>query len=143
MTWSAEDALRGAEWTLDQRRYVVARLSPEAVTAAAAIIAEQSQPFHALIVDKDEVTLVTPKNSFDVASRRFGGLKVGGIIYRLITLEVEFALDVIGIIALIAPVLAVAGIPILALSSFSRDHFLVPEAHADEALRLLRALSAR
>ncbi len=142
MTPSAKDALRGAEWTMDDRRYIVARLSPEAVTAAAAIIAEQGQPFHALIVDKDEVTLVAPHNSFDMVSRRFSGLKVGEIIYRLITLEVEFTLDVIGIIATISPALADAGIPILALSSFSRDHFLVPEARAKEALRVLRALSA-
>jgi hypothetical protein len=77
-----------------------------------------------------------------VAARRFTGLKVGDVSYRLITLEIEFALDVVGIIAAISPALARAGIPILALSSFSRDHFLVPEEHADEAMRVLRGLSA-
>lgn len=142
MNGSAGQALHGAEWTMDERRYIVARLGNTAITAAAAIIAEQDQPFHALIVDKDEVTLVAPHDSFDITARRFSGLTVGGVIYRLITLEVVFELDVIGIIAAITPPLAEAGIPLLALSSFSRDHFLVPEGRAEEALRVLRALSA-
>jgi hypothetical protein len=142
MTDSAHPALRGAQWTLDPQLYVIASLSPAAVTAAAAIIAEQERPFHALIVDRHEVTLVTARESLDVAARRFTGLKVGDVSYRLITLEIEFALDVVGIIAAISPALARAGIPILALSSFSRDHFLVPEEHADEAMRVLRGLSA-
>lgn len=142
MTQSAREALRGAQWYLDEKPYRAARLSPAAVTAAAAIIAEQERPFYALIVDKDEVTLVAPRDLFQIATQRFAGLEVGDVAYRLITLEIEFTLDVVGILALITPALAEAGIPILALSAFSRDHFLVPEDHADEAMRVLRALSA-
>ncbi|MFN8379030.1 MAG: ACT domain-containing protein [Anaerolineae bacterium] len=142
MTQSALEALRGAQWYLDDQVYGVARLSSAAVTAAAAIIAEQERPFHALIVDKDEVTLVAPLDLFQIAAQRFAGLEIGSVHYRLVTLEVVFALDVVGIIAQIAPALAQAGIPILAISSFSRDHFLVPSDRANEALNVLRALSA-
>lgn len=142
MTASSNDALRGARWILDEQRYAVAQLSPAAITAAAAIIAEQERPFHAMIVDQNEVTLVGPVELFEVASRRFAGLHLGNVTYRLITLDIVFTLEVVGVLAKLTPALAEAGIPILALSSFSRDHFLVPEDRADEALRVLRAITA-
>jgi hypothetical protein len=141
MSDSSGDFLKDARWLMDEQRYAVARLSPAAVTAAAAIIAEQERPFHALIVDRDEVTLVAPVELFEVAARRFAGLEIGPVVYRLITLDVVFTLEVVGVLARLTPVLAHAGIPILALSSFSRDHFLIPEDRADDALRVLRALS--
>lgn len=142
MTGAAERALRGAKWTLDERRYIIARFDSAAVAATAASIAGQERPFYALIVDKDEVTLIAAGDTFEIIRRQLGGLATSEAMYRLITLEVVFALDVIGIIAHISPALAEAGIPILTLSSFSRDHFLVPEDRADEAMRVLRALSA-
>lgn len=141
MSDSSGDFLKDARWLMDEQRYAVARLSPAAVTAAAAIIAEQERPFHALIVDRDEVTLVAPVDLFEVAARRFFGLEIGPVVYRLITLDVVFTLEVVGVLARLTPALASAGIPILALSSFSRDHFLVPEDRAEDALRVLRALS--
>ncbi len=142
MTSSNTDPLRGGNWVIDDQRYAVARLSPGAITAAAAIIAEQERPFHALIVDKDEVTLVTSVELLGIAARRFAGVEVGNVIYRLITLDVVFSLEIVGVLARLTPALAAAGIPILALSSFSRDHFLVPEDRAAEALRVLRAQTA-
>lgn len=141
MTPSVDDQLRGARWILDPNRYIAARLSPEAATAAAAIIAEHNQPFQAIVVDRDEITLITSYELFELAAHRFSGIERGSIIYRVITLDVVFALDVVGVLARITPALADAGIPILAISAFSRDHLLVPEEHAESALRVLEALT--
>lgn len=140
MTQSAHEALRGAQWFLDDAVYGVARLGSAA--AATALIGELSPPFHALIVDKDEVTLIAPLSVLQRAAQHETDLEIGSVHYRLITLEVIFTLEVVGIIAYLTPALADAGIPILAVSSFSRDHFLVPADRADEALNLLRALTA-
>ncbi len=142
MTPTVDDHLRGARWILDPGRYIAARLSPEAATAAAAIIAEHNQPFQAIVVDSDEITLITSSELFELATHRFSRIERGGVVYRLITLDVVFSLEVVGVLARITPALADAGIPILAISAFSRDHLLVPEAQAESALRVLEALTA-
>jgi hypothetical protein len=141
MDFTPPDALRGAQWYLDAQRYVAARLAPDAVTAAAAILAEQDRPFHALIVDKDEVTLIAPLDLLEITAQRFASITRSGLVYRLITLDTELPPEAVGILATLTRSLAQAGIPILALSAFSRDHLFVPEDRADEALSLLRALT--
>ncbi|MBL8145175.1 MAG: ACT domain-containing protein [Anaerolineae bacterium] len=140
---SARDALRGAQWTLDERVYGAGKLSLAAAAEAVALIAGLDRPFYVLVVDKDEVTLIAPLDWINDAAQRSAGLETGDTHFRLITLEVEFALEVVGIMAAITPALAEAGIPILAVSAFSRDHFLVPDRLAGEAMSVLRALAAK
>ena len=62
---------------------------------------------------------------------------------RLITLTVHSSLDAVGFLAAITARLAAAGISVNAVSAFYHDHLFVPEERADEALGLLRNMSAR
>ncbi|MET4208334.1 ACT domain-containing protein [Bradyrhizobium sp. LA2.1] len=61
---------------------------------------------------------------------------------RLITLTVHSALDALGFLAAITARLAEAGISVNAVSAFHHDHLFVPADRADEAMAVLRAMSA-
>ena len=61
---------------------------------------------------------------------------------RMITLRVHSALEAVGFLARIATHLAAAGISVNPVAGFYHDHLFVPADRADEALGLLRAMSA-
>nr|WP_249794552.1 ACT domain-containing protein [Bradyrhizobium sp. Oc8] len=61
---------------------------------------------------------------------------------RLITLTVHSALDAVGFLAALTARLAAAGISVNAVSAFHHDHLFVPVDRADEAMALLREMSA-
>lgn len=62
---------------------------------------------------------------------------------RMITLRVHSSLEAVGFMARIATRLAEAGISVNPVSGFYHDHLFVPEDRAEEAVELLRALSAQ
>lgn len=57
--------------------------------------------------------------------------------FRLLTFDVELGFSVTGFIAEIARVLAAESVPIVAVSSFSRDHLLIKQTDLAKALRAL------
>lgn len=57
--------------------------------------------------------------------------------FRLITFDVELDFGLTGFLSEIARILATAGVPILAYSSFSRDHLLVRQSDLARALKAL------
>ena len=60
---------------------------------------------------------------------------------RMITLNVNSALDAVGFLAAIATRLAAVGISINAVSAFHHDHIFVPTNRAAEAMQLLSTLA--
>lgn len=60
--------------------------------------------------------------------------------WAAITLDTVMAWDVVGVLAAVSGALAAAGIPIGAVTAFSRDHILVPRARLPEALAALSGL---
>jgi hypothetical protein len=57
--------------------------------------------------------------------------------FRLVTLDVDLPWHVVGYFARVAEILAQAGIPLGALSSFSHDHLLLKQHDLGKALRVL------
>ena len=57
--------------------------------------------------------------------------------FRLVTLDIELPWNVVGYLARVTEILAANGIPVGALSSFSRDHLLVKQDDLGRALRVL------
>jgi hypothetical protein len=57
--------------------------------------------------------------------------------FRLITLDIELPWNVVGYFARVSEILAQAGIPIGALSSFSNDHLLIKQEDLGKTLRVL------
>lgn len=62
---------------------------------------------------------------------------------RLISLTVHSSLEAVGLLAVITARLAEAGISVNAVSAFYHDHLFVPHDRADEAMALLRGMSAQ
>ncbi len=57
--------------------------------------------------------------------------------FRLVTLELQLAWDVVGYLARVTRLLAEAGLSVGALSAFSRDHLLIKQSDLPKALRVL------
>ncbi|NWF68749.1 MAG: ACT domain-containing protein [Chloroflexi bacterium] len=144
MPQTVEQALAQARSYTDGIDYLYIRLPPQAITAAAGVLAEIGQPFAALIVDKDEVSLLIPEEALADFARRLPGYTASAERYRLITLDVVLEPTLVGFMARISAALAAAQISILPLAAFSRDHILVPKeqhALAIAALEKLRSAS--
>lgn len=142
MTQSASAVLAQADLYTNSIDYSIIRLPPKAITVAAGIVAEIGESFLALIVDKDEVTLVIPAEAVDAFSKRLRDFAQSHKVYRLITFTIELNFDLVGFIALVSRALADAGISILPLAAFSRDHILIPADQIDTAIQTLQQLKS-
>lgn len=87
--------------------------------------------------DKWEVTLVLDEIDFKTVSPFFDEIKVEKG-FRLLSFDVALDFDVVGFMAQISKILAEAGISILPISSFSRDHILLRQEDLPTALKALR-----
>ncbi|MBN1564387.1 MAG: ACT domain-containing protein [Anaerolineae bacterium] len=121
---TAEQALTQSTLYTDEVDYTLIHLPPGAITPAAVVFAAISDPFGALIADKDEVTLLLAQDDWEAYKHRLPDHTTTGP-YRLITFDLELEPDLIGFMALIARILAEANVSILAFSAYARDHIFV------------------
>jgi hypothetical protein len=140
MAQTVRQALSQAEFYSDDTHYVLVKLPARAVTAAAGVIAEIGEPFSALIVDKDEVTLLIPAEGLEEFAERLPHHQANSKAYRLITIDVELEPDLVGFIAHISSALADAGISILPYAAYFRDHLLVLSEQYEAAKAVLEKL---
>jgi hypothetical protein len=140
MPTTSTEILKNASLYTDNELYVVLKLPAAAITPAASIIAELGEPFCALIVDKDEVTLVVPHDVPVEFGARLRGHEAIAYQYRLITIDAVLPPDLVGFMAKISAALADAGVTLLPYAAFSRDHLLVPEAQFETAMAALQKL---
>lgn len=143
MAQTVEQALAAAKLYGDEQIYKIVHLPANAVLAAAGVLAEIGEPFSALIVDKDEVTLVLTAEDLQEFGRRLPGHVASADDYRLITFDVELEPSLVGFMARISAALAQAQVTILPFAAFSRDHLLVPAAQFDQAITALRNLQSK
>jgi hypothetical protein len=94
-----------------------------------------------LVFAPHEVTLVCREVEWEHAGRGLRGAKVESG-YRMITLDVSLDPDTIGYLEVVTGHLARAGVPVTVLSTFHRDHLLVPASHLEAAVRALEDLVA-
>jgi hypothetical protein len=138
----AQQALASAALYTDEVNYALIHLPAPAITAAAGVLAEIGEPFSALVVDKDEVTLVLPEEDWQGFKARLPDYRAAGP-FRLITFDLPLALDLVGFLALVSRALADASVTVLAFSAFERDHLLVPASQLEQAVAALREAQAR
>ena len=121
----------------DNTLYVMISLPPIAITPAAGILAEIGEPFGALIVDKYEVSLIIAAEDYQEFSRRLPDARLSQHL-RLITFDQSLPPDLTGFMAFIGQLLGQAGILIIPIGAFDRDHVLVPAAHFEKAWQVLK-----
>jgi hypothetical protein len=142
MVQTIRDALKAARFYSDGELYALLQLPPQAIIAAAGVLAEIAEPFAALIADKDEVTLIIHAEEVETFARRMPGYTSAQSLYRLITLDVLLEPTLVGFMAMVGQAVARAGVSIIPLGAYSRDHLLVPENQFDAAMNALKKLQA-
>ncbi|QPC81128.1 ACT domain-containing protein [Phototrophicus methaneseepsis] len=140
MAQTVEEILAAAKLYTDEGIYAVVKLPSQAITPAAGVIAEVGEAFSALIVDKDEITLILDVEAYEEYQRRLRGHEANIGYWRLITFDIELESDLVGFMAVVSKTLADVGISFLALAAYSRDHILVPEAKFEAAMTALTQL---
>lgn len=139
MSLSAKEVLSQTPLYTDEVLYTLIKLPPSAIWAGAGILADLGESFSALIADKDEVTLVMSLEAWrEEYSKRLPGAEQHGE-FRLITFEMVLEFSLTGFMALVATILAEAGVSVIPLGAFSRDHVLVPADSFDKAWATLQA----
>ena len=89
-----------------------------------------------IFMDPFEVTLVLDQKDLDAMRSGLEGAKISNG-YRMLTFDVVIDLSGVGFMAEISRILAEAGVPILPLSAYSRDHLLIKQDDLGVALRAL------
>ena len=140
MPQSVKQILAQSTFYTDGTDYTLIKLPARAITVAAGIIAEVGEPFGALIVDKNEVTLLTYSEVVDEFKSRLIDVEIQPIPYRVITIDIKLPPTLIGFIAYISQALANVGISILPYAAFTRDHIVVPADKVDKAISVLETL---
>ncbi len=87
------------------------------------------------IIDDDEITVIidqTKMNEVDIIQSETN--------WKILTLDVVLSMDVVGILAKISTSLAEKNVPIMSVSAYSRDHFLIKEKDIHAAIEALTAL---
>lgn len=136
---SASNIFPNAALYTDDVLYVLIHLPAPAITAGAAVLAEIGSPFCALVVDKDEVTLLLSQNDWEDFAGRLPDHRMADTPFRLITFDLPLDLNLVGFMALVSRILADADISIVALSAFERDHVFVPADQFEKAWEALRS----
>ncbi len=91
--------------------------------------------------DKWEVTLLLDEIDFGTIRHAIREAKTEGD-FRLLSFDIKLDFNVVGFLAEVARILAEAEIPIVALSAFSRDHFLIKQQDLSKALKFLGRYAA-
>lgn len=142
MNETVRQALQKAHLYTDGVDYSIIKLPPRAITVAAGIIAEIGEAFCALIVDKDEVSLIIPAEAIEDFSNRLRDHSASPMVYRLITFDVELDFNVFGFMAEVSTALAEVEVSILPIAAFSRNHILVRSSQFDIAMQALEKLQS-
>ena len=140
MVQTLEQALQDAVLYSDDYLYRFVKLPVNAITAAAGVVAQAGNPFSALLLDKDEVTLMIEDEDFEEFKKRLLDHEVSDVRYRLITFDIELEPTLIGFMAHISTALAKANISLMPFAAYSRDHIFVNEVDFDKAITILENL---
>lgn len=142
MTQTARQAFAQAKLYTDNQEYVIIHLPAQAIMVAAGIVAEIGEPFCGLIVDKDEVSLVIPAEAVEDFAPRLRDHTVSQKSYRLITFDAELDMELVGFMALVSTALAEAGVSVLPLAAYMRDHILISSDQFKIAIAALEKLKS-
>lgn len=89
-----------------------------------------------LFADKYETTMLLDSVDWQTMRHSARDAKIESN-FRLLTFTIELDWSVVGFFAFVAKILADAGIPVGAISAFSRDHLLIKQDDLPQALKVL------
>jgi len=128
--------LAQAHWQARPERFVLAALKPNERRLVLGLLAGVTAPFIQLIAEPDVLTLLLPQTDWGVLKPAFPHARVQAP-FRVISFDLDLPSDLVGFLAVASRALAEAGVPILAICGYSKDHILVREEDLDRALAAL------
>src|SRR5690349_16347118 len=130
--------LRQARWQARPERFVLAALEPKERALALRLLVGVTAPFMQLIAEPDVLTLLLPQPDWRALRPAFPHARIQQP-FRVLSFGLDLPDDLVGFLAVASRTLADAGVPILAICGYSKDHILVREEHLDRALAALAA----
>lgn len=138
MSAAARELLKRTTVTVDPGPYVLGSWPLAMESAVHAGLIRVGGPVALVLRDRHEVTaLVTEDGLPELPPSR--KMERG---WAVLSLSTVMEWDVVGVLATLTGALAEAGVPLGALSAFSRDHLLVQAPHLDGAVPVLQRLCA-
>jgi hypothetical protein len=125
-----------ADWQALPERFVLAALKPNERMLVLGLLSSVTAPFMQLIVEPDVLTLLLPQSDWRVLKPAFPHARVQAP-FRVISFDLDLPDDLVGFLAVASRALAAAGVPILAICGYTKDHILVREEHLERALTAL------
>jgi len=125
-----------ARWQARPEHFVLAALNPNERVLALGLLAGVTAPFMQLIAEPNVLTLLLPQSDWRILRPAFPHARVQAP-FRVISFELDLPNDLVGFLAVASRALADAGVPILAICGYSKDHILVREEHLERALAAL------
>lgn len=135
---SAADLLRNTSVTVTPGTFVLVSLQHPAwlkLLEDPALSPRMTAPFM-IFRDQHEVTMLLDETDHGTMRHALRDAKVQGN-FRLLTFETVMDFTVVGFMAEVSRILAEAGISIVAISAFSRDHILIGQDDLANALKAL------
>jgi uncharacterized protein len=126
-------------WRARSEHFVVAGLAPRERLLALRLLPGVTGAFWQLVVEPDMITVVLAEAEWRVISQAFPHARVERR-YRAISFEIDLLDGLVGFMAAVSGALASAGVPLLAICGYAKDHLLVREEYLDAALAAIEAL---
>ena len=120
-------------WHARPERLAVVGLAPRERLLALRLLPGLAGSFWQLVVEPDMLTLVLADRDWRAISQAFPRARVERP-YRAISFDLDLPEGLVGFMALFSGVLAAAGVPLLAVCGYAKDHLLVREQYLDTAL---------
>ena len=133
--------LARVRWHVRPERFVVAGLEPRERLLALRLLLGVVGSFWQFVVEPDTLTLIVAENEWRAMSPGFSHARIVRH-YRVISFDLDLPAELVGFMAAISGALADAGVPLLAVCGYTKDHLLVREEHLEAALGALEALVA-
>jgi len=152
--WSQEPAPKGMSmsdprlaailaqmrWVTRPERFVLVRLHPRERLVALQLLSRAGSDMVQFIAEPECLTMLLSERDWRELQPGFPNARIQRY-YRMISYAADLPDGLIGFLAAVTQALAAAGIPILAVCSFARDHILVQEHAAPAALLVLEQLA--
>jgi hypothetical protein len=134
--------LREMRWRVRPERLVLVGIDSRELLVALRLLGVLVGKFWQVTVEPELVTLVLEDADWRDLRPAFPRAQVARD-YRAISFEVELPPDLVGFMAVVSAALAGAGVPLLAICAFTRDHLLIRENDLPRAEAAIRSLIAR
>ena len=133
-----EDILGDTRVSVSPETFAIVSITPDEMTALLgdpSLSPRMTAPFM-IFKDAHEVTLILDDQDLRNMRPGLAEAKIANG-YRLLTFETVLDLSVVGFLAAVSRILADAGVPIIPVSAFSRDHILIRQSDLASTLKAL------